>query len=491
MGFGEWMRAALMALLCAASSLATAATVDGVRVFSGPEATRVVFELSGPVEHKVFSLSGPDRLVVDLAKSSARRPLSLPEPRGVVAALRAANQPGGDLRVVLDLTSAAKPNTFYLEPNGQYGHRLVVDLMRSPGGASTVTGAAPAPAAPVAAAPAPTPASSPAAAPAQTPAPATAAAVPVAASPAKAAAPPEPRTAPAARERGRDVVIAIDAGHGGQDPGATGRNGAREKDVVLAIARRLAAEVNEHPGMRAVLTRDGDYYVSHRKRMEIAHKASADFFISIHADAYRDSSASGATVYMLNEKGASDEAALLLAQRENASDLIGGVSLADKDQVLARVLLDLSQSAALSASTAAGQKLIRRMSAVTAMRRMQVQQAPFLVLKSPDIPSLLIETAYISNPREEAALRNAEYQKKLAKALRDGIVDYFAANPPHGSYFANHPAEEPRAPVRHVIARGETLSGIAERYQVSTASLRRSNSLKSDVVRVGQVLVIP
>lgn len=475
MGFGEWMRAALTALLCTASSLVTAATVDGVRVFSGPEATRVVFELSGPVEHKVFSLSGPDRLVVDLAKSSARRPLSIPEPRGVVAAVRAANQPGGDLRVVLDLTGAAKPNTFYLEPNGQYGHRLVVDLVRSSAGAPTVTSSpVPAPAAPAAATPAPTPA-----------------ATPVTTASAKAAAPAAPRTAPAARERGRDVVIAIDAGHGGQDPGATGRNGAREKDVVLAIARRLAAEVNEHPGMRAVLTRDGDYYVSHRKRMEIAHKASADFFISIHADAYRDSSASGATVYMLNEKGASDEAALLLAQRENASDLIGGVSLADKDQLLARVLLDLSQSAALSASTAAGQKLIRRMSAVTAMRRMQVQQAPFLVLKSPDIPSLLIETAYISNPREEAALRSADYQKKLARALRDGIVDYFAANPPQGSYFANHPVEAPRAPVKHVIARGETLSGIAERYQVSTASLKRSNSLKSDVVRVGQVLTIP
>ena len=160
--------------------------------------------------------------------------------------------------------------------------------------------------------------------------------------------------------------------------------------------------------MRAVLVRDGDYFVSHRKRMEIAHEAHADFFISIHADSYRDADAKGATVYVLSDKGASDEAALLLAQRENASDLIGGVSLADKDQMLARVLLDLSQSAALSASTAAGQRLIRRMSAVTAMRRREVQQAPFLVLKSPDIPSVLVETAYISNPREEASLRSAQ-----------------------------------------------------------------------------------
>jgi N-acetylmuramoyl-L-alanine amidase len=194
---------------------------------------------------------------------------------------------------------------------------------------------------------------------------------------------------------------------------------------------------------------------------------------------------------MLSDKGASDEAALLLAQRENASDLIGGVSLADKDQMLARVLLDLSQSAALNASMAAGQRLIRRMSAVTAMRRRDVQQAPFLVLKSPDIPSLLVETAYISNPREEASLRSAKYQAALAAALRLGIADYFAANPPEGSYFALNPAPESPELVRHVIARGETLSEIAERYRVSSASIRRTNSLRTDTLRVGQVLTIP
>jgi N-acetylmuramoyl-L-alanine amidase len=205
----------------------------------------------------------------------------------------------------------------------------------------------------------------------------------------------------------------------------------------------------------------------------------ADFFMSIHADSYRDRGARGATVYVLSDKAASDEQSLLLAQRENASDLIGGVSLADKDQLLARVLLDLSQSAALSASTAAGQRLIRG----------QVQQAPFLVLKSPDIPSVLVETAYISNPREESSLRSPGYQTALAIALRQGIVDYFTANPPQGSYFAA--AGAAGEPVRHVIARGETLSIIAERYRVSSASIRSSNSLKTDVVRVGQVLTIP
>jgi N-acetylmuramoyl-L-alanine amidase len=397
-------------------------------------------------------LTGPDRVVIDLPSTSAAAGRALADPKGVVTGLRTGARPGGELRLVLELDQAARPKTFLLAPHEQYGHRLVVDLP-----------------------------------------------------PAKAA-PVVRRASQPATDRGRDVVVAIDAGHGGEDPGASGRGGSREKDVVLAIARKLAAEVNAQPGMRAVLVRDGDYFVSHRKRMEIAHEANADFFISIHADSYRSTDAKGATVYVLSEKGATDEAALLLAQRENASDLIGGVSLADKDQLLARVLLDLSQSAALNASTAAGQRLIRRMSTVTAMRRREVQQAPFLVLKSPDIPSVLVETAYISNPREEASLKSAKYQAALAAALKQGIVDYFAANPPANSYFAAYPpaapstptvtraaavAAAPAAPVRHVIVRGETLSEIAQRYRVSSASIRRTNSLRTDVLRVGQVLTIP
>ena len=434
----------LMALLVMGGA-ASAATVQNVRTWSGPEGTRVVFELSGPVEHRAFALTNPDRVVIDLPSTSAATGLSLTDPKGAVTGLRSGSRPGGELRIVLELSEAAKPKTFLLAPHEQYGHRLVVDL--PPAQATPIVRRA-----------------------------------------------PQPST-----NQGRDVVVVIDAGHGGEDPGASGRGGAREKDVVLAIARKLATEVNDQPGMRSVLVRDGDYFVSHRKRMEIAHEAHADFFISIHADSYRSAEAKGATLYVLSNKGATDEAALLLAQRENASDLIGGVSLADKDQLLARVLLDLSQSAALNASTAAAQRLIRRMSAVTAMRRREVQQAPFLVLKSPDIPSVLVETAYISNPREEASLRSAKYQAALAAALKDGIVDYFAANPPPGSYFASHvpvpsqarTATPVTAPVRHVIARGETLSQIAERYRVSSASIRRTNSLRTDMLRVGQVLTIP
>ncbi len=431
-----------LALMAAVTALwnagaADAADVSSVRVWSGPESTRVVFELSAPVDHRVFTLNDPDRLVIDLEHSSASSSLELPEAKGLVADLRTGDRPDGALRIVLELKQAAKAKTFLLAPNEQYGHRLVVDILR-PDAEAVV------------------------------------------------------RRAPVSTgSNGRSLLVAIDAGHGGEDPGATGRHGVREKDVVLAIARELARQIDAEPGMHSLLTRDGDHFVSLRKRMEIAHAAQADFFMSIHADSYRDSSANGATVYVLSEKGASDEAALLLAQRENASDLIGGVSLADKDQLLARVLLDLSQSAALSASTAAGQRLIKRMGAVVDMRRTQVQQAPFLVLKSPDVPSVLVETAYISNPREESALRSRDFQQKLARALHDGIVDYFLANPPPGTYFATHAPQRPPDPIRHIITRGETLSELAERYRVSTATLRRSNSLKSDVVRVGQVLVIP
>ena len=422
------------ALLLGHATFAAAATVNSIRVWSGPDSTRVVFELTAPVEHRVFTLSDPERLVIDLPATAVAATLTLPEPKGVVAAVRTGDRTTGELRVVLELTRAAKAKTFLLAPNEQYGHRLVVDLLQPE------------------------------------------------------AAPVIHRTA-AIPERGRDVVIAVDAGHGGDDPGASGRGGTREKDVVLAIARRVAQEVDAQRGMRAVLVRNGDYFVPLRKRMEIAHNAQADFFISIHADSYRDSSATGATIYVLSEKGANDEASRL-AQRENASDLIGGVSLADTDQMLARVLLDLSQNAALSASTAAGQRLIKRMSSVTPMRRVQVQQAPFLVLKSPDIPSVLVETAYISNPREEASLRSPQYQAAFAQAVREGIVDYFTANPPQGTYFAARTPEDPEPTVHHVI-RGETLSEIAERYRVTTASLRRTNSLKTDSVRVGQMLTIP
>jgi N-acetylmuramoyl-L-alanine amidase len=234
----------------------------------------------------------------------------------------------------------------------------------------------------------------------------------------------------------RDLVIAIDAGHGGEDPGATGKNGTREKDVVLAIARELAAQVNAEPGMRAVMIRDGDVFVPLRDRMQRARRKQADLFVSVHADSIRNRAVTGSSVYILSPRGATDEAARWLAERENAADLVGGVSLENKDDVLASVLLDLSQTAALNASQAAASSVLHRLDQIGEVRKRQVQQARFIVLKSPDVPSMLVETAYISNPGEERRLRSRGYQGRLAAAIHRGIKDFFYSNPPAGTRVA-------------------------------------------------------
>ena len=411
------------------------ADVEGLRIWSGPETTRVVLDLSQPLEHRVFTLKNPHRVVVDLSNAELKVP-SDPEPKGFVSSVRTGTRPKDGLRVVFDLKQRVKPQSFVLKPNDTYGHRLVIDLKPSKGG-SVVKRA--------------------------------------------------PTVAEAA---GRDLVVAVDPGHGGEDPGATGRRGVREKDVVLAISRKLAAQINAEPGMRAVLTRDGDYFVPLMRRMETARSGKADLFVSIHADSFRTVAARGATVYVLSKKGASDEAARRLAERENASDLIGGVSLKDKDQLLARVLLDLSQNAAITTGSAIGQSVIRSLSGVTRTRKRRVQQAPFLVLKSPDIPSILIETAYISNPQEEAALSNGSHQTKLAAAIKDGIRNHFYSNPPPGTLVAQL-SKDNATPIRHVIARGDTLSGIAERYRVPVRTIRTTNRIRGDRILIGQVLTIP
>jgi N-acetylmuramoyl-L-alanine amidase len=428
---------ALLLVLSSHVTVAGATTVEALRLWSGPEGTRVVLDLSAPTEHRLFALRNPDRIVVDLDDARLASSLGRPQSKGLVSAVRTGRRPGGDLRVVLDLKRAATPKSFLLAPKGPYGDRLVIDLTATSG---------------------------------------------------KEVVKRVPR---ATAQHARDVVIAIDAGHGGEDPGASGPHGVREKDVVLQIARRLAAQVRREAGMRPLLTRDGDYFVSLRKRTAIARQAEADLFVSIHADSYRNRQARGATVYALSEKGASDEAARRLARRENAADLVGGVSLADKDQLLARVLLDLSQGAAISASMNVGQQVIRQLGRVTAMRKTRVQQAPFLVLKSPDIPSVLIETAYISNPREEAELRDSDYQLRLAQAIHAGLLDYFRDNAPPDSYLALNPPRSRAVPIHHVISRGETLSGIAARYHVNVSTLRHLNRIKGDMLRIGQVLTIP
>jgi N-acetylmuramoyl-L-alanine amidase len=411
--------------------MAQAADVNGVRLWTGPEGTRVVLDLQAPVSYQVFNLDNPDRVVIDLEHArwaAADAPAS-----GVVRSVRHGVKPGGGLRIVLDVDAGVQPHSSLVAPNDVYGHRLVLDL------------------APMRAAPA----------------------VPL-------------RTAPAGDDRA--IVIAIDAGHGGEDPGALGHHGTREKDVALAVARALAGLVAKEPEMRPVLIRDGDYIVSLRRRMEIARENRADLFVSIHADAFTDSRSHGSSVYALSDRGATSEAARWLAERENAADLIGGVSLDDKDDLLASVLLDLSQTATLSASLQVGAHVLDELDQIGELRRPDVQQAGFLVLKSPDIPSILVETAFISNPQEERRLADPREQARLASSILAGMRSYFLENPPAGTRLAKRVAEQS---LRYDVLTGDTLSGIADRFQVSIAELRTANALDDDSIHAGQVLAIP
>jgi N-acetylmuramoyl-L-alanine amidase len=422
-------------LLCSAAQAAT--TVENIRIWAENGKTRVVLDLSRPSEHSIFTLRGPDRLVVDLKSGRLSKSLqALPQGVGSVRAIRSAVRANGQLRVVLDLNETVRSRSFTAGPNSQYGDRLVIDLQRS-GNLQAV------------------------------------------------------KRASEEYKPGRDIVVAIDPGHGGHDPGAVGKGRTREKDVALQISKTLAARINAEAGMKAVLVRSGDYYVDHRKRMAIARVSKADLFISIHADAVDDRRAYGASVYALSLKGASDEAARQLAERENASVRIGGVTLEDKDEVLASVLLDLSQNAALSASLDVGSKVIRELARLGKVHRRTVQQAGFLVLKSPDMPSILIETAYISNPSEERKLRDRQHQGRLADAILAGVRTYFYGNPPPDTRIALEMRRTPVKQVRHVIARGDTLSEIAERYNVSASAIRAANKLANDKIRVGQTLSIP
>ncbi len=412
-------------------------TVENIRVWSESGKTRVVLDLSRPADHNIFTLRGPERLVVDLKDGRLSNSLSkLPPGTGAVKRIRTGVRANGQLRVVLDLHEAVRSKSFSAGPNGPYGDRLVIDLQRQ-GSLQAV------------------------------------------------------KRASEGYVRGRDIVIVVDPGHGGHDPGAVGRARTKEKDVALAVGKLLASRINAERGMRAILVRKGDYYVDHRKRMEIARRNKADLFISIHADSIDDRRAKGASVYVLSLKGASDEAAKRLAQRENASGLVGGVSLADKDPVLASVLLDLSQNAALSASIGVGSKVIRELGKVGTVHRRKVQQAGLLVLKSPDVPSILVETNFISNPREEKKLRSSAQQRRLASAILAGIRGYFYANPPPDTQIAMDRKRTPPRQVSYVISRGDTLSGIAERYNVSMSAIRVANKLSSDRIRVGQTLRIP
>ena len=428
-----------------------AAGIESIRLSQSDQKTRVVFDLSDRTDFTTFLLKNPDRLVIDLKNTKQSSLAMLPSLIGTpIQNIRYAQQPQNILRVVLDLTQSLTYTTKLLPPSTQQAHRLVIDLANNNSTLSKpilsnkkIT--------------------------------TTLSNKKIAEPPtiqAKRANKPIPR---------RDIVIAIDAGHGGKDPGAIGKRGTKEKDIVLAIARKLAKLVHNEPGMRAYLTRKKDVFLGLRQRIKRARIQKADMFISIHADAFDKPSARGASVFVLSERGASSEAAQMLADKENAADLVGGISLEDKDDLLASVLLDLSQTASLEASLEVAQTVLFGLKRVGNTHKKQVESASFVVLKSPDIPSILVETAFISNPAEERKLRTREHQNKLALAMMSGIRNYFLRNPPMGAQISQ----------QHIVIQGDTLGTIAKLYQVTLATLKSNNGLANNRLSIGDILIIP
>lgn len=434
--------------------------INSVRLWRAPDNTRLVFDLTGPVEHNVFTLSAPDRIVIDIKKTKLSTELkALTGGQSPINKVRTGNPKAGELRIVLDMSEQVTPKSFTLAPNQKYGHRLVVDLFdEAPRNTATIG-----------------PSKS-------------------IGTPAKATVAPKLSKLPASGKR--DIVIAIDAGHGGEDPGAIGPGKLYEKNVVLSIAKELQRQINAEKGFRAELVRTGDYFIPLRRRTAIARQKGADLFVSIHADAAPRASAFGASVFALSDSGATSETARWLADSENRSDLIGGagnVKLDDKDAMLAGVLLDLSMTASLSSSLDVGQKVLSNMGRITPLHKKRVEQAGFMVLKSPDMPSILVETGFITNPSESRKLNNRSHQQSLARAIHSGIRQFFQQNPPPGSYVAwlRDSGKLAIGPREHVVRSGESLSLIAQRYQVSPSQLRNANKLKTDNLKVGQILTVP
>ena len=424
-----------------------AAVVENMRSYRAPEYTRLVFDLDSTLEHRIFTLENPDRVVVDLSDSELRGSFDiLTLVDTPIASIRSATRNETDVRIVFDLRGKVQPRSFVLGRNEQYGNRLVIDLYDQD------------------------------------------------------AAPGTPRQSPNHSVKDlddskRDIVIAVSAGHGGEDPGAIGVSRLQEKDVVLKISREVVNLIDAIPGYRAVMIREGDYYVGLREQIDIAKEHNADLFIAIHADAHTSSSAAGSTIYALSQRGATSEQARRLAAKENAADLIGGVgtvSLSDKDAVLRSVLLDLSITGTIATSLEIGDQVIHALGKVVDMRRHNVEQAAFVVLKSPDIPSLLVESGYITNPRDAKNLDSPTWRRQFANALVNGITSWFHDRPPRGTLISWQKEHGQNfAPGLHVVGRGDSLSMIAARYDVSLDSLKDYNGLSSNVIQVGQELKIP
>lgn len=518
-------RFAAVALLALAPFCAShAADVKAARVWAGPEYTRVVLDVSGPVTYKVAQ--DGDQLTVDVNDSSISSNFSSPSAQGLYKGLSGARQ-GNNVRLTAKVAPSSNVKSFLLKPQADYGYRLVLDLYPGNGVVSSKS-AAPdsddSSAAPVVAS-------------ASLPVPAP---VPPHSSGKSSLKPTQSgmastRAAAAMLNGERKVVIAIDAGHGGEDPGAHGPGGTLEKNVTLAVAKQLADQINQQPGMRAVLTRNADFFIPLAQRYQIARNNAADLFVSIHADAFINGDAKGSSVWVLSPRGKTSMAARWLADGENRADLIGGVTLDDKNDGLAAVLLDLQQGYSMQASESVAGNVLKALGSLGPTHRGYVERANFVVLRSPDVPSILVETAFISNPDEERKLRDPSHQAHLAEAVMTGVKSYFEATPPPGSWFAAQAARRNGtviASVRdsgdetasaankavaqamassassnggdssaraddgvrdlHRVEQGESLRSIARQYGVSVNALKSANRIDSDSsVRVGMMLTIP
>ena len=492
-----------------ASALASggvhAADVTAARVWADASHTRLVFDLDGAPDYRIDR--GNDQVVVDFTGGRLGRGFANPAAQGLYRGM-SQNRQGDRLQLTTRMAAGSKVRNFVLKPASGDHYRLVLDLL--PGSSDTVADTAPAVAA--------KPVSAPAMAPRQV-------AVTVAPTSGRhggkaiGASRQITEQAAALLDGQRKVVVCIDAGHGGKDSGAIGPDGTMEKNVTLAVARDLAAQIDKQPGMKAILTRDGDYFIPLARRYQIAREHDADLFVSIHADSYASGDARGSSVWVLSSRGKSSVAARMLADRENSSDLIGGVSLDDKSDGLAKVLLDMQQGWAVQASSAVAGNVLKALGLLGPTHRGYVESANFVVLRSPDVPSILVETAFISNPTEEHKLRDPAHQKALAEAVMGGVKNYFESTPPPGTWFAAQAARrngtelastKPDTPqtadaladntppvadanVRdlHRVGAGESLRSIARQYGISISALKSANHIDGNVVSTGTVLAIP
>ncbi|MBD3586359.1 AMIN domain-containing protein [Salinimonas sp. HHU 13199] len=417
--------------------------VNALRVAPGPDKTRVVFDLSQSPQFTYFSLSNPNRLVIDLANTSDAADLATAGETGtLVRRLRYSTPKNAQsARIVIDLNRKTDPEIFAIAPSGEYGHRLVVDLPgQSVSSSSQATGVL---------------------------------------------------IDSANNTRDRDIIVAIDAGHGGNDPGSIGPSGTYEKHITLSIAKKLAALVDAEPGMRSVLVRNGDYYIYPTKRPEIARQKKADLLISIHADAFSQPEPRGGSVWVLSMRRADSELGRWLEKTEQHSELLGGAAEVISDNAseryLAETIIGLSMDHSMSASYDLSEKVIAEMKNVTRLHKRAPQAASFAVLTAPDIPSILVEVGFISNPQEEKNLLWEEYRERLARSMFNATKRYFKQVPPDGTLWASY-KERNRT---HKVRSGESLSLLAQRYNVKVSSIKEANDMNNDVVRIGQVLTIP